>query len=129
MPRFVILRHITPDDCDQPTHWDWMFELDESLATWSIDVLPISEVVHARRIADHRLAYLDYEGPVSRNRGVVSTIDRGEYAIVEWSDEVIELELAGKIWRGSARFQLARPPLWRLSFSQSRNESIRRVRP
>lgn len=42
-----------------------------------VDDLRPGDRLEARRIADHRRRYLVYEGPVSRNRGVVKRLARG----------------------------------------------------
>ena len=103
MPRFVILRHdpggsYTRDfqrDACQP-HWDWMFETDQTLRTWSTP--PLSDLgqsfcVEAKSLADHRLAYLEYEGEVSGNRGWVKRIFSGQYEQVKSSDDRLECKL------------------------------------
>ena len=76
MPRYVILEH------DHPTrHWDLMLETGESLRTWRLEAWPQDGVqIRAEPIGEHRLAYLDYEGPVSGNRGRVQRRDEGIYA-------------------------------------------------
>lgn len=94
MPRFVVLRHSLPAEAERPTHWDWMFELNGVLETWATEPLnqlfgpseliePISVI--AQRLADHRLEYLDYEGPVSGQRGSVARILRGTYTCLDQS--------------------------------------------
>src|SRR5262245_48875567 len=76
MPRFVILEHDYPE-----RHWDFMVEVGESLWTWRLPVLPQPGMgpIPATRIGDHRRAYLDYEGPVSGNRGTVVRREAGSY--------------------------------------------------
>ncbi|MCA9082048.1 MAG: hypothetical protein KDA58_15910 [Planctomycetaceae bacterium] len=74
--RFVILAH------DQPVpHYDLMLQWHGVLWTWRIDTLPTNEHLPCEllgeRLADHRLHYLDYEGPVSRGRGTVQRHERG----------------------------------------------------
>ncbi len=79
--RFAILHHESP----QGDHWDIMLENAGMLTTWS---LPPQSVMAAPfsctgvRIPDHRIAYLDYEGPISDNRGTVRRVDRGTYVLV-----------------------------------------------
>ena len=78
MDRFVILYH----QLSTGDHWDIMFEIDSALTTWSIppQCFPGSPFVcPAVRLPDHRKHYLDYEGEVSGNRGIVSRIDIGIY--------------------------------------------------
>jgi len=76
MPRYVILEH------DHPRrHWDLMLEAGEALLTWRLEAWPKDGVrIRAEPIGDHRTAYLDYEGPVSGNRGRVQRRDEGVYA-------------------------------------------------
>ena len=78
LPRFVILHHQSPTN----VHWDVMLETDSALATWSISpqcVSGVSFTCPANRLPDHRKHYLDYEGAISGNRGVVSRVDVGTY--------------------------------------------------
>lgn len=81
MPRFVILEH------DHPyLHYDLMLEDGQRLLTWRLAVEPNlsqSADVQAEQLPDHRHAYLDYEGPVSRQRGYVRRKACGE---LEWLD-------------------------------------------
>src|SRR5437764_266524 len=76
MPRYVILEH------DHPRrHWDLMLEAGGALCTWRLEAWPRDGVqIRAELIGDHRLAYLDYEGPVSGNRGRVERRDEGTYS-------------------------------------------------
>jgi hypothetical protein len=77
MPRFVILEH------DHPyPHFDLMLESGNTLWTWRLPRLPqLGDALDAERLADHRLDYLDYEGPVSGNRGIVW---RREFGDLNW---------------------------------------------
>lgn len=75
-----------------------MLEHGEGLLTWqlpcrpdSLDRLPMP----ARRIADHRKAYLTYEGPVSKNRGAVRRVDAGRLVIQELSDRICRFQVQG----------------------------------
>ncbi len=71
--RFVILRH------DHPTlHWDFMLETAGVLKTWRWPT-PYAGTFFAEALPDHRLEYLEYEGPVSGGRGSVRCWDRGVY--------------------------------------------------
>lgn len=102
MPRFVFLRHEMPPDSDRGTHFDLMLEVGEVLRTWSIPELPApGKLIQAEALPDHRLAYLDYEGPVSGNRGSVSRVDEGEYEVRAESAGLWHVRLAGKGLRGS----------------------------
>ena len=67
MPRFVILSH------DWPTpHWDFLLESGPVLRAWRLLEEPApNRDVPAEANFDHRLLYLDYEGPLSGDRGSV----------------------------------------------------------
>jgi hypothetical protein len=83
MPRFVILEH------DHPTlHWDLMLEWGDVLRTWRLAEAPTGPgSVNAEPSFDHRLHYLDYEGPVSGNRGSVHRWDHGVYRLEEEQED------------------------------------------
>ena len=104
MPRFVLLRHECPPSLGKPSHWDLMLEREGRLLTWSLLALPLAwggdEAIAATRLADHRIEYLDYEGPISGDRGAVTRVDRGEYEAVEETDCEIRVRLRGE--RGEA---------------------------
>ena len=91
MPRFVLLEH------DHPTlHWDLMLEMGGVLWTWRLDAIPRPGTpCGAVRIADHRRRYLDYEGPVSGDRGTVKRVAGGEFGWVEESPVRVVVELRG----------------------------------
>lgn len=83
MSRFVVLAHNHPDP-----HFDFMLEADGELLTWRLPAWPpeLSAVqpevsLSATPLPPHRLAYLEYEGPVSGNRGAVKRVDAGKF---EW---------------------------------------------
>ncbi len=55
-----------------------MLEAGDSLLTWALETWPVTTgAIAAWRLSSHRSAYLDYEGPVSGNRGQVTRIDAG----------------------------------------------------
>ena len=75
--RFVVLFHRLPPSAGRASHWDWMIEEGDALATWALVQWPDGRGVPARRLADHRRHYLTYEGPVSGNRGTVRRVLAG----------------------------------------------------
>jgi len=98
MPRFVILRHAPPDENASP-HWDFMLEAGESLRTWALDQEPSPNQnwsCSAAALPDHRVAYLTYEGPISKNRGHVTQWDAGTYRIESETATCLVVTLAGK---------------------------------
>lgn len=104
MPRFVLLRHECPPSLRKPSHWDLMLEREGVLLTWNLQALPAAwggeaagfEEIAATRIADHRLAYLDYEGPISGERGSVTRVDYGEYDVLGEADGALRVRLRGR---------------------------------
>ncbi|HWE40282.1 MAG TPA: DNA polymerase ligase N-terminal domain-containing protein [Isosphaeraceae bacterium] len=91
MPRFVLLEHRRGG-----VHWDFMLEVGEALRTWAIDApIVAGEDLPARSLPDHRAAYLEYEGPVSGDRGMVRRVDRGWYEPVAWTPERVKVRVEG----------------------------------
>ncbi len=78
----VLLQHDLPDGA---SHVDWMIARDcgpsSLLRTFRcplrIDGLASGQAIEIEAIGDHRRAYLDYEGPISGDRGWVRRLRRG----------------------------------------------------
>ncbi|QEH33535.1 ATP-dependent DNA ligase [Aquisphaera giovannonii] len=89
--RFVLLEHE-----HNGVHWDFMLEAGGALWTWALRALPERgrEVV-ARRLPDHRLAYLSYEGPISGDRGRVRRVAEGTHRTAVAGAGCLKVELAG----------------------------------
>ena len=118
MPRFALLIH------DHPfVHWDLLIEAGETARTWRLLESPArwlsdpSIEVAAESIAAHRLMYLDYEGPVSRERGRVVQWDHG---LAEWLSEgesSVRLRLNGERLIGELTLDRETlRPLWSARF-------------
>ncbi len=116
MPRFVILEHDFPS-----MHWDFMLEIGDTLRTWRLHGQPEPGLaIRAEPLGDHRKAYLDYEGPVSGNRGSVRRWDAGTF---EWRmdrDEQVIVELHGAHCAGAATLDRLAGGEWRFSFAPGR---------
>ncbi|QVL33410.1 hypothetical protein KIH39_05715 [Telmatocola sphagniphila] len=97
-PRFTISEH------DWPTlHWDLFLEVEAVLWSWRLLADPrASTVIPVERTTDHRKLYLDYEGPVSDNRGTVRIIETGRFRPT--SKFFDQFELKGKSLSGLWRF-------------------------
>ena len=136
---FVILWHEIAEPASnaqflRQSHWDLMIALESPaanadpglrlLATWELLQLPTNHPQQTvRRLQDHRLAYLDYEGPLSNGRGQVTRWDCGMANVVvqdgvdgcRW-----EVDLQGKALQGSLTIWQpadAEPvDLWELDF-------------
>jgi hypothetical protein len=114
-----------------------MLETGETLRTWAIPVLPNdwakagtrsgyaeisqSNTVAVQNIGDHRLAYLDYEGPVSGDRGSVRRLDMGVFTTRHESAERWEITVEGQFLHGEITLQQIAPKGtdWQLSYRQS----------
>jgi hypothetical protein len=94
MARFVVLEHDYPE-----LHWDFMLEVGSALHTWRLAQPPQSpgKAIETVRLADHRLEYLDYEGPVSGDRGTVRRWDRGSFEVlVNRAGEALRVRIVGE---------------------------------
>jgi hypothetical protein len=115
MPRFVVLEHDSP----RGLHWDLMLETaGGALATWALSQPPEPGVtLEAEALPDHRLAYLDYEGPISGQRGSVTRWDQGPYDLVRWDASSIAVILHGGRIKGRVTLEqiTGQPSRWRLS--------------
>lgn len=119
MPRFVILRHQTPTGTARASHWDFMLEANDLLRTWALDQEPqLGHTVSGESLGDHRIAYLDYEGPVSGGRGHVTQWDRGQYVLLEETDDRLMVQLTGSRLRGTVTLIRGSKDTrqWRVSF-------------
>ena len=101
--RFVILHHTS----DAGEHWDLMLEHAGVLLTWQLphdpgtpNCLPLA----ARRIFDHPLRFLTYEGPLRRAPGQVRRVEAGALELHELDAERVHFTLAAGRLRG--RFEL-----------------------
>jgi len=91
MPRFVLLEHSW-----NGVHWDFMLEVGEVLRTWAIDVpIVLGQSLRARALSDHRKVYLDYEGPISGDRGSVRQVDAGSFRVLNWEQDHVRIEVSG----------------------------------
>jgi len=100
MPRYSILAHNHPSP-----HWDLFLESGTVLRAWRLlEPLGPGVAVPAEAIGDHRPLYLDYEGPVSGNRGTVTRVDAGTFSWEVDSGERLAVRLAGNRFAGRVTF-------------------------
>lgn len=96
--RFTILRHEPGAQGPRPLHWDLLLEWNGVLRAWALESEPrrgTSAVATA--LPDHRLEYLEYEGPLSRQRGVVTRFDSGVYEILREGTQLLIVRLSGRL--------------------------------
>lgn len=104
--RFVVLRH----EQDGHHHFDLMIDTGPALATWKMPEPP--ETTRAvpqdcLRLPDHRRRYLDYQGPLSENRGEVTRHDDGHCIVHACSPVCWEITFYGRELRGRVRLERA----------------------
>jgi DNA polymerase ligase (LigD)-like protein len=110
--RYVILKHTY-----QGVHFDVMLEVDGKLRTWRLASPPASgQPVAAEASFDHRLLYLDYEGPLSGDRGVVCRWDAGTYGGEARGVDLVAVDLAGDKLRGRLELRLIEDQKWQCAF-------------
>jgi len=67
------------------------------LKTWALPQPPeVGVEMACDPLPDHRLAYLDYEGPIAGERGSVTRWDHGTCCIIEQSDTQWIVEFRGE---------------------------------
>ncbi len=129
-PQTVQLRH---EQLDGSWHVDWMLDLDPQaeadLVTFRlsrrIDELEAGESLPAERIADHRRAYLTYEGPISGNRGHVERLSAGRIEAMQCQGDHWAFLL---VWHdGAAVTRVQRIRLIRRGGTQWQVESLARA--
>lgn len=113
MPRFVILEHDYPH-----LHYDLMLEVGDVLRTWRLaKISDQQQPIKAESLGDHRKMYLDYEGPVSGNRGQVKRWDTGTFAWLEESTDRFVVRLEGQRCSGEALLERAASGAWTFSWN------------
>src|SRR5262245_3775425 len=125
MPRFVLLYHDCPPEFGKPSHWDLMLEDEGVLLTWALGEQPTANGADgsanvAMRLADHRIAYLDYRGPVSGNRGSVSRIDAGTFRWLERAAARMRAQIAGATLTGEAVLTHVDGDSWTFSWNRGK---------
>ena len=74
-----------------------MLEQGDVLRTWRLSAPAFQAPQVARQIKDHRKSYLDYEGEISDDRGRVKIHDTGTFTVDFWTDDRIQVALAGRV--------------------------------
>ena len=108
---YVILRHVTPAG----THWDFMLEKNDHLATWRINIPPEqlrSTPADAEKIFDHPKKFLTYEGPVNKGIGKVSRQDKGTYTIINETPEKLQIRINANILNGNYTLRQNSKDIW-----------------
>jgi DNA polymerase ligase (LigD)-like protein len=118
MPRFVVLEHDHPE-----LHWDLMLEGDGVLRTWRLLSPPDpGQVIRAAASFDHRLLYLEYEGPVSGGRGSVKRWDAGTFSLEGDTGERLVVVFEGSRLQGRRCLQRLAEGVWVLTAQEDGSE-------
>ena len=105
--QFVILEHTVPVGGDRSDHWDVMLESPNGLLTWASPPFPAGILKwEVTPLPVHRAMYLDYEGPISGNRGYVRRFDRGEFRTQDRQLRAVMLECVGHVLQGQMLFEV-----------------------
>lgn len=122
MNDFVVQEHKTSF---HSVHWDLMVRCGEILLTWQFMVPPekwSDSEIECKKIHDHRLKYLNYEGPISDDRGYVKIVARGQYldpkgkllSCLPFDD--VELILKSETIHGELFLALREKDCWKMKF-------------
>jgi len=112
MPRYAILEHHW-----NGVHWDVLLEHETSLLAWALSKTPlVGGPNQAKRLADHRLIYLDYEGEISGNRGVVTQWDSGHFSWLEHKEGIIRINIMGAKLQGAITLERTDTDQWSFEF-------------
>ena len=107
---FAILKHTL---LDQSFHFDLLIKNGNILNCWQFNSSPTncddSEILFCKKIFDHRLKYLTYEGEISDNRGWVSRTTNGILNIETQNSKQVIFRVANDNFKG--RFSLTKTAL------------------
>ncbi len=112
--KFVIQEHTAGTE----VHWDLMFESGNTLRTYRLDRAP-DKILHnsanAVKIFDHSLKFLTYQGLVNKGRGNVCIVETGTYQILQEKQDLIKLNLNGRILKGKSVLMRIKGNNWLLT--------------
>lgn len=81
-----------------------MFEQGVTLRTWALAEEPCAgKMIDAELLPDHRREYLDYEGPISGDRGNVIRWDHGTFEVESDAPDVFLARVEGQTLQGRVR--------------------------
>ncbi|MFC1587299.1 DNA polymerase ligase N-terminal domain-containing protein [Planctomycetota bacterium] len=112
--RYVVQEHMT-----DPHHYDFMFEDHDCLLTWQVPALAevlAGEVVPCKKIFDHRLKYLDYEGDIP-GKGRVQIYTGGTCRFEGLDESKVTIKIIDGKLRGAIAFCREDEDNWTLVWS------------
>jgi hypothetical protein len=111
---FVILEHTGTVSYKPGVHWDLLCEEGEDLRAWEFSepiTVPRQKII---ALPAHRRMYLDYQGPISGDRGTVRQVAEGTFELLQDSPVQWTIRLHGIALQGELR--LSRQTLEQLSW-------------
>ena len=112
MVAFVVQYH---EKSAEDHHYDLMLEWDGVLRTWSFPQPPQPGVIlEGKKIFDHRLRYLTFEGEIGRGLGRVTIWDSGNYELIDGGSTYLDVRLEGQKLHGQWRLQQKEGDFWQL---------------
>jgi hypothetical protein len=94
-----------------------MLEVGLVLRTWRLEAQPRDgERISATALSDHRLLYLDYQGPISDGRGRVARWEHGTFMGQMQDESLILVQLQGEHLQGVLRLESIEGDSWRCEF-------------
>ena len=102
---------------DQNFHYDFLIKNNDILECWQFQKLPCFDSdlsLTCKKIFDHRLIYLTYEGEISNNRGAVMLIENGFFDIQIQQANLIKFKSQSKILTGTFKLELVSEDTWKL---------------
>jgi DNA ligase D-like protein (predicted 3'-phosphoesterase) len=127
MPLFVVHKHAA-----KHLHWDFRLELDGVLKSWAVPKQPPLRAGVKRlaiQVEDHETGYADFEGTIPEGQygaGKVEIWDKGDYELIEKTDNRIKFVLQGKHLKGEyslVRFERSGKKHW-LLFKSKKSRTI-----
>ena len=90
-----------------------------ALRTWALESEPQAGMkIQATELPPHRLEFLDYEGPVSGDRGSVKRVDRGNYRMLDSTTRDLKILVMGATMRGTVTLlRSQRQPEWTFTYT------------
>lgn len=89
--RFAVSLHQMPSHQARPTHFDLFLEKEDFLMSWIL-AAPLSDQMNTFVIPnrDHRKDYLDYDGPISQDRGMIRRVQQGRLLWMQSDNDLVE---------------------------------------
>jgi hypothetical protein len=134
--RWVLLRHEIANDPElaharpaatrpPQSHWDFMLEVSDGLLTWALcEPIKSGKKLSAESLATHRKVYLEYEGDISDDRGIVRQVDAGTF---EWrcrDDARIVVGLKGGKMEGEVVLARVDSGNWTFEFREQQRQQF-----